>query len=74
VTTGKHGVRPGVGSGHVDDRGYGYGTCTTTAAVRARAVRAVASMSDSAEECAELLAALGLDAQEGVSGGSELAS
>lgn len=45
-----------------------------TTAERRRAVRTVASMSVSAEECAVLLAMLGLDAQEDVSGGSELAS
>lgn len=74
MTIGKHGVRRGVGSGHVDDRGYGYGTCRSGVSERARAVRAVAAMSGSAAECAVLLAMLGLSPQEGVSGGSELAS
>lgn len=58
----------GVGAGHVDDRGHGIGAATGNRAdERHRAVRAVASMSDSAEECAEFLAALGLQASEGVS-------
>lgn len=58
----------GVGAGHVDDRGYGVGAAAKGTAVdRRRAVRAVASMSDSAEECAEILAALGLQPSEGVS-------
>lgn len=56
----------GVGAGHVDDRGHGFGTCATREGDRARAVRVVASMSVSAEECALLLDQLGLDPSEGV--------
>lgn len=58
----------GVGAGHVDDRGRGSGAAAgNTAAERRRAVRAVAAVAVNADECAELLAMLGLDAQDGVS-------
>jgi hypothetical protein len=66
VTTGRHGVRRGVGAGHVDDRGYRYGAFAgNPEADRRRAVRQVASRSKNADECAWLLAMLGLAASEG---------
>lgn len=66
MTTGRHGVRRGVGAGHVDDRGYRYGAhAGNPASDRVRAVRQVASRAKNAEECAQLLEMLGLQPSEG---------
>lgn len=60
--------RVGVGASDVEDRGYGVGAAAALeASERRRAVRAVASMSTDAEDCARLLAQLGLEPSEGVS-------
>lgn len=56
------------GAGQVHDAGQTVGAAAGNPAFdRARAVRTVAAMSGSAEECADLLAMLGLSAQDGVS-------
>ncbi len=61
------------GVGLVHDAGQTVGAAVgNTVSERARAVRAVASMSDSVEECAVLLAMLGLTVQDALS--SERAS
>ncbi len=60
--------RRGVAAGHVDDRGHGNGAFAgCTAEQRRRAVRAVAAAAVDADECAEMLAMLGLSAHEGSS-------
>lgn len=61
------------GAGQVHDGGQTVGAAAgNPAAVRARAVWTVAAMSASAEECADLLAMLGLSVQDVLS--SERAS
>jgi len=69
MTIGKHGVRRGVGAGHVDDRGYGNGAGVKGSVVeRRRAARYVASSARDAGDAAKLLQALGLTVDEGRSG------
>lgn len=56
----------GLDTGHVHDHGYGSGAARGNPGwQRHRAARAVASRSVDAVEAAELLAMLGLSAQEG---------
>ena len=60
-------VRRGSRAGDLDDRGYGVGAATGNAARERRdAVRQVASMSRDADDCARLLAVLGLSPAEGL--------
>ena len=56
------------GAGQVHDAGQTVGAAAgNPGSERARAARTVAAMAVDAAECAELLAALGLSAQDGVS-------
>ncbi len=58
----------GVGRAHVDDRGYRFGAhAGNPASERLRAARVVASRAYDADECAALLAMLGLSVQDGLS-------